>query len=65
METILVILTPVCAVLALLFAVLTARRVMKFSEGNDLMKKIREALDENRFGAFYERYHTALGELAE
>ena len=32
---------------------------------NDLMKKIREALDENRFGAFYERYHTALGELAE
>ncbi|MCR5611023.1 MAG: tRNA guanosine(34) transglycosylase Tgt [Clostridiales bacterium] len=32
---------------------------------NDLMKKIREAIEENRFGAFYEKYRTLLSDLAE
>ncbi len=40
MDQIIVILTFACAVLALLFALFTARRVLKFSEGTDLMKKI-------------------------
>ncbi len=40
MEKILVILTFGCAVLALLFALAQALKVMKFSEGTDLMKKI-------------------------
>ena len=40
MDKIIVILTFVGALLAILFACFTARRVMKFSEGTDLMKKI-------------------------
>ena len=40
MEKIMAIVTMCCAVFALLFAFITSRRVMKFSEGNDLMKKI-------------------------
>ncbi len=40
MEKLLVVLTFACAVLALLFALFTARRVLKFPEGTDLMKKI-------------------------
>ncbi|MBE6535119.1 MAG: sodium-translocating pyrophosphatase [Ruminococcaceae bacterium] len=40
MDIIIVTVTLVCSILALLFAVLLACRVMKFSEGNDLMKKI-------------------------
>ncbi len=44
MDKIIVILTFACAVLALLFAVFTARRVLKFSEGNDLMKKISRSI---------------------
>ncbi len=40
MEKIMAIVTLCCAVFALLFAFITSRRVMKFSEGNDLMKKI-------------------------
>ena len=31
---------------------------------NDLMKKIREAIEENRFASFYEEYRVRLGELA-
>ena len=31
---------------------------------NDLMKKIREAIEEGRFASFYEEYRTRLGELA-
>ena len=44
MDLMLVILTLVASVLALLFAVFTARRVMKFSEGTDLMKKISQSI---------------------
>jgi len=40
MDKYLVILTFACSVLALLFAAFTARRVIKFPEGTDLMKKI-------------------------
>ncbi len=40
MEKLLVGLTFACSVLALLFALFTARRVLKFPEGTDLMKKI-------------------------
>ena len=44
METLTVILTFAGALLALLFAFFTAKRVMKFSEGNDLMKKISASI---------------------
>jgi len=40
MEKLIVILTFAGSILALLFALLMARKVLKFSEGNDLMKKI-------------------------
>ena len=40
MEKFIVILTFAGALLALLFAAFTARKVMGFSEGNDKMKKI-------------------------
>ena len=44
MESLIAILTLACALVALIFAALTARRVMKFSEGNDLMKKISASI---------------------
>ena len=44
MEHLTVILTFASALLALLFALFTAKRVMKFSEGNDLMKKISASI---------------------
>ena len=44
METMIVTATTVCSVLALLFAVLTARRVMGFDEGTDRMKKLSASI---------------------
>ncbi|MBR5515164.1 MAG: sodium-translocating pyrophosphatase [Clostridia bacterium] len=44
MDKILVSLTLAAAVLALLFAFVTSRRVMRFSEGNDKMKKISSSI---------------------
>ncbi len=44
MEQLLVIFTFVGAVLALIFAVIMARKVMGFSEGTDLMKKISSSI---------------------
>jgi K(+)-stimulated pyrophosphate-energized sodium pump len=44
MDKISVIATFTAAVLALLFAIFTARKVLKFSEGNDLMKKISSSI---------------------
>ena len=44
MEKIMAIATLACAVLALLFAAIKAHRVMKFSEGTDLMKKISASI---------------------
>ena len=56
METLIVILTFAAAVLALLFAILTARKVMKFSEGTDLMKKISSSIKEGA-NAFLKRQY--------
>ena len=44
MESMIAILTLACALIALAFAAITARRVMKFSEGNDLMRKISSSI---------------------
>ena len=44
MDKLIVIFTFAAAILALLFAVFTARKVMKFSEGTDLMKKISSSI---------------------
>lgn len=44
MEKYTAVITAACAAVALLFAFLTAKRVMKFSEGNDLMKKISSSI---------------------
>ena len=44
MEKMIVTATTVCSVLALLFAVLTAKRVMGFDEGTDQMKKISASI---------------------
>jgi len=44
MEKYMAIITAACAVLALVFALLTAKRVMNFSEGTDLMKKISQSI---------------------
>ncbi len=44
MEKLLVIATFVCAIIALLFALLTAKKVLKFSEGTDKMKKISQSI---------------------
>ena len=41
MDKYLVLFTFIGAALALVFAVLTARKVLRFSEGTDLMKKMR------------------------
>ncbi len=42
MEIIIVIMTAVASILALLFAVLTAKKVLKFEEGTEQMKKISQ-----------------------
>ena len=44
MEKLLVVFSFAAAVLALLFAALTAKRVMRFPEGTDLMKKISASI---------------------
>ncbi|MBQ7547492.1 MAG: sodium-translocating pyrophosphatase [Clostridia bacterium] len=44
MDKWIVILTAVCSVLALVFAALTAKRVMKYSEGTERMKKISASI---------------------
>ncbi|MBQ3547727.1 MAG: sodium-translocating pyrophosphatase [Clostridia bacterium] len=44
MEKLLVILTFSGAIIALLFAFIMSRRVLKFSEGTDLMKKISQSI---------------------
>ena len=44
MEKMLVALTFICAAFALLFAVFTARRVLKYPEGTDRMKKISASI---------------------
>ncbi|MBQ7935620.1 MAG: sodium-translocating pyrophosphatase [Clostridia bacterium] len=43
-ENYLVVFTFICAVLAILFAAFTAKKVLRFSEGTDLMKKISASI---------------------
>ncbi len=56
MEKIMAIITLACAVLALLFAALKARKVLKFSEGTDLMKKISASIRQGT-NAFLKRQY--------
>ncbi len=44
MDKIIVILTTLGAILALIFAAFTARKVLKFPEGNEIMKKISTSI---------------------
>ncbi len=60
MDKLVAILTFVAAAIALLFAVLTARRVMKFSEGNDLMKKISASIRSGA-NAYLKRQYIIVG----
>ncbi len=56
MDKILVILSFAASVIALLFAFITAKKVLKFSEGNDLMKKISGAI-RNGANAYLKRQY--------
>ncbi len=56
MDKLIVSITFASAILALLFALLTAKRVLKFSEGNDLMKKISSSIREGA-NAFLKRQY--------
>ena len=59
-DTLLVVLSFAGAVLALLFAVFTARKVMKFSEGNDLMKKISASIRKGANAYLKRQYRVVL-----
>lgn len=56
MEKLMAAITLVCALLALLFAALKARKVLKFSEGTDLMKKISASIRQGT-NAFLKRQY--------
>ena len=56
MDKLMVLATFVAAVLALLFAIFTAKKVMKFSEGTDLMKKISSSIRQGA-NAFLKRQY--------
>ncbi len=60
METILIIATFTGALAALLFAVFTAKKIMKFSEGTDKMKKISLAIRQGA-NAFLKRQYVVVG----
>ena len=60
MDKLVAILTFVAAAIALLFAGLTARRVMKFSEGNDQMKKISASIRQGA-NAYLKRQYAIVG----
>ena len=51
--------TLVCSVIGIIFAVLTARKVMKFSEGTDKMKKISKSIREGA-NAYLKRQYTVV-----
>ncbi len=57
LENYIVVLTFVCSVAALLFAVFTAKKVLKFSEGTDLMKKIAQSIRKGA-NAYLKRQYT-------
>ncbi|MBR1969717.1 MAG: sodium-translocating pyrophosphatase [Clostridia bacterium] len=56
MDRLLVGLTFACSLLALIFAFVTARRVVSFPEGNDLMKKISSSIRRGA-GAYLKRQY--------
>ena len=60
METNLIILTFLGALLALLFAVFTARKVLKFDEGTDKMKAISMSIRKGA-NAYLKRQYTVVG----
>jgi len=60
LETILIIATFAGALAALLFAVFTAKKIMKFSEGTDKMKKISLAIRQGA-NAFLKRQYVVVG----
>ncbi len=60
MDTLLVVLSFAGAVLALLFAAFTARKVMKFSEGTDLMKKISGSIRQGANAYLKRQYRVVL-----
>ncbi|MBQ5320532.1 MAG: sodium-translocating pyrophosphatase [Oscillospiraceae bacterium] len=60
MDKLLVILTSVGALAAILFAIITARRVMKFPEGSDVMKKISGSIREGAAAYLKRQYMIVL-----
>ncbi len=60
LEKYLVAFTFIGALAALLFAVFTAKRIMKFSEGTDKMKKISQAIRQGA-NAFLKRQYVVVG----
>ena len=59
MEHFLAVITAVCAVVALLFALLTARKVLRADEGTDLMKKISLSIRQGA-NAYLKRQYTVV-----
>ncbi len=60
MEKYLVLATFVGSIIALLFVVITAKRVLKFSEGNPLMQKISQSIRQGA-NAYLKRQYTVVG----
>ena len=60
MDKLLILFTFIGAVLALLFAVFTARKVLKFSEGTDTMKKISSWIRKGA-NAYLKRQYVVVG----
>lgn len=60
MEKYLVLATFVGSIIALLFVVITAKRVLKFSEGNPLMQKISKSIRQGA-NAYLKRQYTVVG----
>ena len=60
MEKYLILFTFIGAVAALLFAVFTAKKVLKFSEGTDKMKKISESIRSGA-NAYLKRQYMVVG----
>ncbi len=59
LDTALGIATLICSVIGILFAVLTAKKVMGFSEGTDKMKKISKSIREGA-NAYLKRQYTVV-----
>ncbi len=60
LELYLVIITFVCSLLALLFAAFTAKKLMKFSQGNEKMQKISQSIRQGA-NAYLKRQYKVVG----